>query len=244
MEIANHDLVKVLSRANECMRRLIEAGLTYEDLQTPIDDPEKRKRIVDFWKSQTPEKKLPKLDVINDLILDSFKSIDSKRYTFGKNAVVAFVGTEIHKYNNLKAQSCEKMLEILMSYIDEKLPKKYLNMPITKFSTYEDWYNYRRRESHREIKNIRDVIKSCVSQLLHNENTILGFPKTNWFEEDQFSKLINIFKYFGYNIKISEHEPVSNVGGIIIQRSNYELKEKFAYYQVTSCYYRDPFWDE
>ncbi|MDD4290276.1 MAG: hypothetical protein PHH83_03280 [Patescibacteria group bacterium] len=32
-------------------RVMEEAGLTYEDLQTPIDDPEMRKKLVAFWKS-------------------------------------------------------------------------------------------------------------------------------------------------------------------------------------------------
>lgn len=32
-------------------RVMEEAGLTYEDLQTPIDDPKMRKKLVAFWKS-------------------------------------------------------------------------------------------------------------------------------------------------------------------------------------------------
>ncbi len=53
LKIANHDLSKVLGRANECMRRLIEAGLSYEDLQKPITDPEMRERLVRYWKNPT-----------------------------------------------------------------------------------------------------------------------------------------------------------------------------------------------
>jgi hypothetical protein len=51
MKIANQELSKVLGRANECMRRLIEAGLTFEDLQSPIDDPQMRERLVRYWKN-------------------------------------------------------------------------------------------------------------------------------------------------------------------------------------------------
>jgi hypothetical protein len=50
--IANHAVSpgKAISRLAECYRRLEEAGLTYEDLQRPIDDAEFRKRLVQFWK--------------------------------------------------------------------------------------------------------------------------------------------------------------------------------------------------
>ena len=50
MEIANDQLLKALGRAGECMRRLIEAGLTFEDLQTPIDSKGARHLIVKQWK--------------------------------------------------------------------------------------------------------------------------------------------------------------------------------------------------
>ncbi|MEK7580461.1 MAG: hypothetical protein AAB465_02540, partial [Patescibacteria group bacterium] len=49
--IANPDPAKVISRASECLRRLMEIGLSYEDLQTPIDDPEMRQRLVRYWQS-------------------------------------------------------------------------------------------------------------------------------------------------------------------------------------------------
>lgn len=48
--IANPSPEKVIARTSECMRRLLEAGLTYDDLQKPIDDPEMRERLVHFWK--------------------------------------------------------------------------------------------------------------------------------------------------------------------------------------------------
>jgi hypothetical protein len=51
MEIANHELLKALGRANECMRRLIEAGLSFDDLQVPINDPRMRERLVRYWKN-------------------------------------------------------------------------------------------------------------------------------------------------------------------------------------------------
>ena len=49
--IANPNPEKVIARTSECMRRLIEAGLTYDDLQRPIDDPDMRNRLVRFWQS-------------------------------------------------------------------------------------------------------------------------------------------------------------------------------------------------
>ena len=47
--IANPSPKEVIGRASECMRRLLEAGLPFEALQKPIDDPEMRKRLVRFW---------------------------------------------------------------------------------------------------------------------------------------------------------------------------------------------------
>jgi len=47
--IASPTPVKVISRAGECMRMLMEAGLTFDALQAPIDDPGMRKRLVRFW---------------------------------------------------------------------------------------------------------------------------------------------------------------------------------------------------
>ncbi len=49
--IANPDPVKVISRAYKCMCRLMEAGITFDALQMPIDDPEMRKRLVNLWSS-------------------------------------------------------------------------------------------------------------------------------------------------------------------------------------------------
>jgi hypothetical protein len=49
--IANPDPAKAIGRASECMRRLMEVGLTYEDLQKPINDPELRRSLVRFWKT-------------------------------------------------------------------------------------------------------------------------------------------------------------------------------------------------
>lgn len=74
MKIANQDLSKVLGRANECMRRLIEAGLTYEDLQVPITDPKMRERLVRYWRN--PINALAH----NTLVIDRSKKFDSKTY--------------------------------------------------------------------------------------------------------------------------------------------------------------------
>jgi hypothetical protein len=49
--IANPSPAQVIGRASECMRRLMEAGLTYDALQQPIDDPKMRERLVGFWLS-------------------------------------------------------------------------------------------------------------------------------------------------------------------------------------------------
>lgn len=48
--IANPTASKVVGRVSELVRRLEEAGLSFDDLQLPIDDPEMRKRLVRFWK--------------------------------------------------------------------------------------------------------------------------------------------------------------------------------------------------
>jgi hypothetical protein len=53
--IANPEPVKVIGRASECMRRLMEAGVTYDALQTPIDDPAMRERLVNYWLAGAPE---------------------------------------------------------------------------------------------------------------------------------------------------------------------------------------------
>jgi hypothetical protein len=47
--IANPTPVQVIGRASECLRRLMEAGLSYKALQVPIDDRERRENLVDFW---------------------------------------------------------------------------------------------------------------------------------------------------------------------------------------------------
>lgn len=239
MEIANQDLAKVLSRTNECMRRLIEAGLTYEDLQTPISNPERRGVLVSFWKGLTELEKPVEKKPIEDPILESFKSLDSSRYSYGRQSVLAF-GNEVANVNKLKKDCCQKMLEIVMSCVEEKLSKRYLNTSVNRFQTYEDWYNYRHKISDKKIKNLRDLIQSCFYELFQNEKAIFGFPATNKFEEQQNMELVNILHFFQYNLFRSEHEAVSNVGGIIIIRSHYESKEKFIYSEITSRYCHDP----
>jgi hypothetical protein len=47
--IANHSPEKVIARTSECMRRLLEAGLTFDALQMPISDPVMRQRLVRYW---------------------------------------------------------------------------------------------------------------------------------------------------------------------------------------------------
>ncbi len=47
--VANPDPKKVVARTGECLRLLLEAGLSFDDLQTPIDDPDFRQRLVTFW---------------------------------------------------------------------------------------------------------------------------------------------------------------------------------------------------
>ena len=47
--IANPSPTQVLGRANECLRRLLEAGLPFDALQLPITDAEARDRLVTYW---------------------------------------------------------------------------------------------------------------------------------------------------------------------------------------------------
>ena len=47
--IAHPEPKKVLARTAQCMQLLMEAGLSFDDLQTPINDPEMRRRLVRFW---------------------------------------------------------------------------------------------------------------------------------------------------------------------------------------------------
>ena len=49
--IANQDVSRVLGRLNEWYDRMAQAGLSFDNLQTPIDDISFRKRLVDFWLS-------------------------------------------------------------------------------------------------------------------------------------------------------------------------------------------------
>jgi hypothetical protein len=42
---------RILGRVSEWYRRMEQAGLTFDDLQTVIDDPEKRERLVHYWKT-------------------------------------------------------------------------------------------------------------------------------------------------------------------------------------------------
>jgi hypothetical protein len=49
--IANLDPAKVIVRVSECIRRLMEAGLSYDALQKPIDDPKFRQWLVERWMS-------------------------------------------------------------------------------------------------------------------------------------------------------------------------------------------------
>ena len=61
--IANPKVMKasqVLGRFSECYRRLEEAGLTFNDLQYPINDPEFRDRLVEFWRSYGGKQKIDK----------------------------------------------------------------------------------------------------------------------------------------------------------------------------------------
>lgn len=51
----NPSPVQVIGRVSECMRRLMEMGLSYEDLQKPITNSEFRRCLVLFWKSFVPK---------------------------------------------------------------------------------------------------------------------------------------------------------------------------------------------
>jgi len=44
------DPIKAITRASECTRRLMEKGVTLDDMQAVIDDPVLRAKVVRFWK--------------------------------------------------------------------------------------------------------------------------------------------------------------------------------------------------
>jgi hypothetical protein len=49
--IVNPNPIQIISRIKECMDTMMEAGLTFEALQKPINDPEMRQRLINFWLS-------------------------------------------------------------------------------------------------------------------------------------------------------------------------------------------------
>ncbi len=65
--IANQNLTpsQVLGRTNECMRRLFDAGLVFDALQVPIDDPRARERLVKFVNEGCPMWKRPPFPTID-----------------------------------------------------------------------------------------------------------------------------------------------------------------------------------
>lgn len=52
---------RVLGRVAEVIRMLLEGGLEFDDLQIPISDPERRRRLVAYWKAGMPEVDLWKI---------------------------------------------------------------------------------------------------------------------------------------------------------------------------------------
>ncbi len=94
--VANPEPAKVLARANECMRRLFEAGLSYNDLQTPINDPEMRGRLVQFWQSggyePTTTQKLARA-IMGSLSAGGYFGIEEAIRHFGVKPTLAQLAT-------------------------------------------------------------------------------------------------------------------------------------------------------
>jgi len=66
---------QIIGRVNECMRRLLEAGLTFDDLQKPINDPAMRQRVVDYWRNGGQEPSL--LKPITTLLVPALSDFDA-----------------------------------------------------------------------------------------------------------------------------------------------------------------------
>jgi hypothetical protein len=157
--IANPEPVKVISRASECMRRLMEAGVTYDALQTPIDDPEMRQRLVNYWLAGAPEINV-ELPTITAIAYEPTPSQIRAREIMGKNflgieetmrhfnaaftpeelatlAEIPFSEAELEECKNTHLLVCGYPMTILD--IRAKAPNK---KPKKTFYSYKDaWYN-------------------------------------------------------------------------------------------------------
>jgi len=104
--IANLNPAKVIVRASECMRRLMEAGLSYEALQFPIDFPDVRAKIVNSWMKQI---------VFQKAVASLKKEITHAREIMGKN----FLGVD-KALCYFKLEPTEKVIKTL----NRTFPKK------------------------------------------------------------------------------------------------------------------------
>lgn len=90
LSIANPEPVKVFSRVSECVRRLMEDGLSYDALQFPIDDSEMRERLINYWLAGAPEISLLIPIPMPKPAYESTPSQVASRIIMGKN----FLGIE------------------------------------------------------------------------------------------------------------------------------------------------------
>lgn len=82
--IANPSPEKVIARTSECMRRLMEAGLTLDDLQRPIDCPKMRERLVRFWRHNGFEPSMSQ-EQVSVIMGQNFFGIEEAIKHFGVN---------------------------------------------------------------------------------------------------------------------------------------------------------------
>ena len=80
--VANPDPVRVISREGECLRRLMEGGLSFETLQMPISDEGMRRRLISYWlllgHEPTPSQKLAR-----EIMGKNFSGIEEAVQRFG-----------------------------------------------------------------------------------------------------------------------------------------------------------------
>jgi len=102
-EVSTVDASKVIGRSAECLRRLMEAGLSYKNLQLPIDDPKMRDRLVRFWKSGGQEVKQA-VDSVARIFVDYTKPlqrlIDDNHFNYVNSGITEEYFPIIKRLNN------------------------------------------------------------------------------------------------------------------------------------------------
>jgi hypothetical protein len=138
--------VKVITRASECLRMLMEAGLTFDAFQAPIDDPDMRKRLVHFWMSGGYEATTTQ-KAARTIVDKNFFGIEEAVTHFGVRptrsqlaalAEVPFTEAELREVKNthvLVAVFPLSILDIRDCAKTKKLPNSQ------RFFYDQDWYN-------------------------------------------------------------------------------------------------------